>query len=181
MDRKQIEALRHQIKATRDQVYGDERDAIVRRREVQRELRDQKQLTVDDVEDTTIGLALSGGGVRSGAVSLGLMQALDERGALPYVDYLSTVSGGGYAGAYLSSVALTPPKNNGRDNGRADNRANVGGAGNNGRTSPNLMCRGRQTNVGKCAAPMTVAGLSEDGSGFAQVGILPSGPPRAKS
>lgn len=44
------------------------------------------------------GLALSGGGIRSATFNLGLLQALDLKGALHHVDYLSTVSGGGYAG-----------------------------------------------------------------------------------
>lgn len=51
-----------------------------------------------------VGLALSGGGIRSGALGLGLLQILYERGVLRQVDYLSTVSGGGYAGAYLDAM-----------------------------------------------------------------------------
>jgi predicted acylesterase/phospholipase RssA len=50
-----------------------------------------------------VGLALSGGGIRSGAVSLGLLQALYEKKVLSQIDYVSTVSGGGYAGGYLSA------------------------------------------------------------------------------
>ena len=49
-----------------------------------------------------MGLALSGGGIRSASYSLGVIQALAYRGALPNVDYLSTVSGGGYIGASLT-------------------------------------------------------------------------------
>ena len=45
------------------------------------------------------GLALSGGGIRSSAFCLGAMQALDEHGLIEKVDYLSTVSGGGFIGA----------------------------------------------------------------------------------
>ncbi len=54
----------------------------------------------------TVGLALSGGGIRSGSFSLGFLQALYRRGILKHVDYLSTVSGGGYAGAFFSSLVL---------------------------------------------------------------------------
>src|ERR1700733_15664824 len=43
-----------------------------------------------------IGLALSGGGIRSAAFCLGAMQTLDVRGLIGKLDYLSTVSGGGY-------------------------------------------------------------------------------------
>ena len=48
------------------------------------------------------GLALSGGGIRSATFSLGVMQRLARAGILKHVDYLSTVSGGGYIGTALS-------------------------------------------------------------------------------
>jgi hypothetical protein len=48
-----------------------------------------------------IGLALSGGGVRSASFCLGALQALHGAGVLTKVDYLSTVSGGGYIGTSL--------------------------------------------------------------------------------
>ncbi len=48
------------------------------------------------------GLALSGGGIRSATFSLGVMQRLAGAGILKHVDYLSTVSGGGYIGTALS-------------------------------------------------------------------------------
>ncbi len=47
----------------------------------------------------TIGLSLSGGGIRSASVCLGAMQALNAKGAFNRISYLSTVSGGGYIGA----------------------------------------------------------------------------------
>jgi hypothetical protein len=49
-----------------------------------------------------IGLALSGGGIRSATFSLGVVQVLAERGFLKEVDFLSTVSGGGYTGSFLT-------------------------------------------------------------------------------
>ncbi|SFD02302.1 hypothetical protein [Massilia yuzhufengensis] len=49
-----------------------------------------------------VGLALSGGGVRSATFGLGLLQALAARGVLRHLDYLSTVSGGGFIGGWLS-------------------------------------------------------------------------------
>src|SRR5687767_9298783 len=60
-------------------------------------------------DDTTvrrslIGLALSGGGIRSATTNLGILQALAAMRILPLVDYLSTVSGGGYIGACFSSL-----------------------------------------------------------------------------
>ncbi|MDB5377035.1 MAG: hypothetical protein JWR00_1481 [Rubritepida sp.] len=44
------------------------------------------------------GLALSGGGIRSASVCLGVLQALDRGGLLKDFGWLSTVSGGGYTG-----------------------------------------------------------------------------------
>lgn len=47
------------------------------------------------------GLALSGGGVRSAAFALGALQRLAYDGLLQRLDYLSTVSGGGFLGGAL--------------------------------------------------------------------------------
>ncbi len=49
------------------------------------------------------GLALSGGGIRSATFNLGVLQALAEVGKLKRFDYLSTVSGGGYIGGWLTA------------------------------------------------------------------------------
>lgn len=54
--------------------------------------------------ENLIGLALSGGGIRSATTNIGVLQGLAERGVLRLVDYLSTVSGGGYIGACLLSL-----------------------------------------------------------------------------
>lgn len=48
------------------------------------------------------GLALSGGGIRSAAFCLGVLQALESEVGIEKIDYLSTVSGGGYIGLSLS-------------------------------------------------------------------------------
>jgi hypothetical protein len=47
-----------------------------------------------------VGLAFSGGGIRSATFNLGILKALHELRLLKHVDYLSTVSGGGYIGAW---------------------------------------------------------------------------------
>jgi hypothetical protein len=57
-------------------------------------------------DDGFVGLALSGGGIRSATFSLGVIQALAQQGWLRKIDYLSTVSGGGYIGAWLSTCIL---------------------------------------------------------------------------
>src|SRR5215813_129328 len=48
-------------------------------------------------------LCLSGGGIRSATFSLGVMQTLAHHGLLKQFDYLSTVSGGGYIGSWLTA------------------------------------------------------------------------------
>src|SRR6202035_725989 len=50
-----------------------------------------------------VGLALSGGGIRSATFNLGVLKALHEFRLLKHVDYLSTVSGGGYIGAWWTA------------------------------------------------------------------------------
>jgi hypothetical protein len=86
-------------------VIADELAAIARRRSHLR----GEPLTIiaapgpDKVLDVT-ALALSGGGVRSAAVGLGVLQALNDHNLLGRIDYLSTVSGGGYIGCSLSAA-----------------------------------------------------------------------------
>jgi choline dehydrogenase-like flavoprotein len=60
---------------------------------------DEKKLPRD-----TVGLALSGGGIRSATFSLGVLQALAQRNRLREVDLLSTVSGGGFIGSFLGRL-----------------------------------------------------------------------------
>ena len=48
-------------------------------------------------------LCISGGGIRSATFGLGVLQGLARKGLLQHVDYISTVSGGGYIGSWLTS------------------------------------------------------------------------------
>lgn len=50
-----------------------------------------------------VGLALSGGGIRSATFNLGLLQSLCQCGLIKQVDYLSSVSGGGYISGWLKA------------------------------------------------------------------------------
>ncbi|HYM72679.1 MAG TPA: patatin-like phospholipase family protein, partial [Stellaceae bacterium] len=50
-----------------------------------------------------VALCLSGGGIRSASFGLGVLQALAQSQMLPRFHYLSTVSGGGYIGSWLSA------------------------------------------------------------------------------
>lgn len=61
----------------------------------------EPELEVDGIK--RIGLALSGGGIRSATFSLGVLQRMAMRDTLKEIDMLSTVSGGGYMGAFLSA------------------------------------------------------------------------------
>ena len=56
-----------------------------------------------DAKRTLVGLAISGGGIRSATFGLGVLETLKRWGLLQKVDYLSTVSGGGFIGAWLSA------------------------------------------------------------------------------
>ncbi|MEP4681716.1 MAG: hypothetical protein ABJ015_08730, partial [Rhodopirellula bahusiensis] len=64
----------------------------------------------DQPPSDLVGLTLSGGGIRSALYNDGFLQGLSHRGFLRYVDYLSSVSGGGYIAGHLVSLAKTHDK-----------------------------------------------------------------------
>lgn len=51
-----------------------------------------------------VGVGLSGGGIRSATFCLGIFQGLAKQKLLSKIDYLSTVSGGGYFGAFYGRL-----------------------------------------------------------------------------
>ena len=57
-----------------------------------------------------IGVCFSGGGIRSATFNLGVIQGLAQVGLLPHIDYLSSVSGGGYIHEFLAAWILRNPK-----------------------------------------------------------------------
>lgn len=63
-----------------------------------------------------LGIALSGGGIRSAAFNLGALQALQDRRVLEHADYLAAVSGGNYVASALaiSNAYYRPEFDNGR-------------------------------------------------------------------
>lgn len=61
--------------------------------------------TQDGTSPALCGLCISGGGIRSATFGLGALQGLAEHGLLSEFDYLSTVSGGGYIGSWLTAWA----------------------------------------------------------------------------
>ncbi len=62
------------------------------------------------VKHGLVGIAFSGGGIRSAAINLGIAQALHKCGVFGHVDYMSTVSGGGYLGSSISALMRTRTK-----------------------------------------------------------------------
>lgn len=55
-------------------------------------------------DGSRVGLAISGGGIRSATFALGIFQALAKLKLLARIDYISTVSGGGYFGSFLGRL-----------------------------------------------------------------------------
>ena len=58
---------------------------------------------VHTLPETRSALCISGGGIRSATFGLGILQGLARCGLLDKFHYLSTVSGGGYIGSWLSA------------------------------------------------------------------------------
>lgn len=56
--------------------------------------------------DSLMGVAFSGGGIRSSTISLGVAQAFAKYNRLLDFDYCSTVSGGGYFGSFMTSLFM---------------------------------------------------------------------------
>lgn len=81
-------------------VYQHEKKDIKTRRKKQFYVEDKQG---DDAEQHFVGLALSGGGIRSATFCLGFLQQLHRLKLLRIFDYLSTVSGGGYVGGWWSA------------------------------------------------------------------------------
>lgn len=94
--------------ASFQQVLTEELDEIDRARKIRSNLAPAADRDADPIAraiaTSLVGLAVSGGGIRSATFSLGILQALGARRLLSGVDYLSTVSGGGYIGAWLESL-----------------------------------------------------------------------------
>ena len=82
-------------------VQDEEREQI--RKERERIRKDSGPDTEKPADIRFMGLGLSGGGIRSATFNLGVLQALARLGLLKEFDYLSTVSGGGYIGSWLSA------------------------------------------------------------------------------
>src|ERR1044071_2177110 len=58
---------------------------------------------IHGLKEKRAALCISGGGIRSATFGLGILQGLARCGLLEKFHYLSTVSGGGYIGSWLSA------------------------------------------------------------------------------
>ncbi|EJN13732.1 putative membrane protein [Bradyrhizobium sp. YR681] len=76
-----------------------EKDVLKRERENLTWAHEQR--SEDDENRDWKGIGLSGGGIRSATFSLGALQALVAHRLLTKIDYMSSVSGGGYIGSSL--------------------------------------------------------------------------------
>src|SRR5678816_1173156 len=64
---------------------------------------------VHALSERRAALCISGGGIRSATFGLGVLQGLARCGLLEKFHYLSTVSGGGYIGSWLSAWLKNDP------------------------------------------------------------------------
>ncbi|HEY6254032.1 MAG TPA: patatin-like phospholipase family protein [Candidatus Angelobacter sp.] len=62
-----------------------------------------EEAALGDNKAARTALCISGGGIRSATFALGALQGLADLGILEKFDYLSTVSGGGYIGSWLTA------------------------------------------------------------------------------
>lgn len=100
-------------------VLNDELDEIQKSRLVRKCGRTVAQLSPEGLSDETVfrraddstlvGLAFSGGGIRSATFNLGILQTLASNHFLAQIDYLSTVSGGGYIGSWFAACVRNLP------------------------------------------------------------------------
>ena len=112
---KYIQSRRQSLGIPADEVAGEAARVAIELDRLKAEKKDPDSFTVPESEPRPlirpgplaglVGLALSGGGIRSATFNLGLLQALARQNILRYCDYLSTVSGGGYIGFLFELVA----------------------------------------------------------------------------
>jgi hypothetical protein len=89
-----------------EEIFQEERTEVANRWKAlpggsKRKLSDSPAPTV---KNGLVGLAFSGGGIRSATLNLGISQVLHHHGIFAHADYLSTVSGGGYIGSSISAI-----------------------------------------------------------------------------
>jgi Patatin-like phospholipase len=81
----------------------NEGDAPDWQKDRDQEHREWRQAVCNAHKMNLTGVCFSGGGIRSATFNLGVLQALADLKLLHRFDYLSTVSGGGYIGSWLTA------------------------------------------------------------------------------
>ncbi|MGD8571010.1 MAG: patatin-like phospholipase family protein [Gammaproteobacteria bacterium] len=81
------------------EVISHEKQHIIKRQGLADKTDDERQ---EYFNSDLSGIALSGGGIRSASFCLGVLQALSYNRWLKHIDYISSVSGGGYIGTSLN-------------------------------------------------------------------------------
>ena len=92
---------------TESDLFWQEWDVILERREaagLDGEWTPAAPAGAGAVAGNLVGLALSGGGLRSALFQRGLLETLADRGLLKYVDVSASVSGGGFAAGYMAAL-----------------------------------------------------------------------------
>ena len=97
------------------EVFPAELEEIRRRREAAGLDTSGLDAGAPDPRRGIVGMCFSGGGVRSSTFCFGVIQALARHNLLSRVDYLSTVSGGGFIGSCLSAVLSRAGSRSGGD------------------------------------------------------------------
>ena len=107
-----------------EQVLIAELDAITPRRaaleEPVSEEREDGDIEQRAFDSGLTGLSFSGGGIRSATFNLGVLQGLAKAGLLRRIDFLSTVSGGGYIGGWFQALLGQIDKATDKNAGSAD-------------------------------------------------------------
>lgn len=81
----------------------------------------------EDTRESLWGISISGGGIRSATLGLGMLQKFIVEGIFKRFDYMSTVSGGGYIGSCISSLMNTDPAAFVRSEENADGKSSIPG------------------------------------------------------
>ena len=80
-----------------DKVFADEKQYLYDRRKKL----DITQFSAE--KPNLVGIALSGGGIRSAITCLGFLNCLNQKDLFKFADYISSVSGGGYINSYIQT------------------------------------------------------------------------------
>ncbi|HEX8525237.1 MAG TPA: patatin-like phospholipase family protein, partial [Tepidisphaeraceae bacterium] len=98
----ELEMLKQEHLAIRGCLPPGYEEAVKNTKCEQEKLREFHRCAANDPQPLS-ALCFSGGGIRSATFNLGVIQGLAKCNVLRRIDYLSTVSGGGYIGGWLSA------------------------------------------------------------------------------